>query len=25
VCLEFPGHIIVGLDARNGKLATDGW
>ncbi len=25
VCLEFPGHIIVGLDARNGKVATDGW
>jgi phosphoribosylformimino-5-aminoimidazole carboxamide ribotide isomerase len=25
VCLEFPGHIIVGLDAKNGKLATDGW
>jgi phosphoribosylformimino-5-aminoimidazole carboxamide ribotide isomerase len=25
VCLEFPGHIIVGLDSRNGKLATDGW
>jgi phosphoribosylformimino-5-aminoimidazole carboxamide ribotide isomerase len=25
VCLEFPGHIIVGLDARDGKLATDGW
>lgn len=25
VCLEFPGHIIVGLDARNGKLATNGW
>jgi phosphoribosylformimino-5-aminoimidazole carboxamide ribotide isomerase len=25
VCIEFPGHIIVGLDARNGKLATDGW
>ncbi len=24
-CLEFPGHIIVGLDARNGKLATNGW
>ncbi len=24
-CLEFPGHIIVGLDARDGKLATDGW
>jgi len=25
VCLEFPSHIIVGLDAKNGKLATDGW
>lgn len=25
VCLEFPGHIIVGLDAKNGKLATNGW
>ena len=25
VCLEFPGHIIVGLDAKDGKLATDGW
>jgi len=25
VCLEFPGHIIVGLDAKNGKLATEGW
>ncbi len=24
-CLEFPGHIIVGLDAKDGKLATDGW
>ena len=24
-CLEFPGHIIVGLDAKNGKIATDGW
>jgi len=24
-CLEFPGHIIVGLDARDGKLATNGW
>ena len=22
VCLEFPGHIIVGLDAKNGKLAS---
>lgn len=25
VCLEFPSHIIVGLDARDGKLATNGW
>ena len=24
-CLEFPGHIIVGLDARGGKVATEGW
>jgi len=24
-CLEFPGHIIVGLDARDGKVASDGW
>jgi phosphoribosylformimino-5-aminoimidazole carboxamide ribotide isomerase len=23
--LEFPNHIIVGLDARNGKVAIDGW
>jgi phosphoribosylformimino-5-aminoimidazole carboxamide ribotide isomerase len=25
LCLEFPGHIIVGLDARDGKVAIDGW
>jgi len=25
VCTEFPGHILVGLDARDGKVATDGW
>ncbi|WP_019569354.1 1-(5-phosphoribosyl)-5-[(5-phosphoribosylamino)methylideneamino]imidazole-4-carboxamide isomerase [Thioalkalivibrio sp. ALE11] len=25
LCLEFPGHIIVGLDARDGKIAVDGW
>ena len=25
ICLEFPSHIIVGLDAKNGKLATNGW
>jgi len=24
-CLEFPGHILVGLDAKDGKVATDGW
>lgn len=23
--LEFPGHIIIGLDARDGKVAIDGW
>jgi len=25
VCTEFPRHIIVGLDARDGRLALDGW
>ncbi|MDQ3730852.1 MAG: 1-(5-phosphoribosyl)-5-[(5-phosphoribosylamino)methylideneamino]imidazole-4-carboxamide isomerase [Pseudomonadota bacterium] len=25
LCLEFPGHIIVGLDAKDGKLAIKGW
>lgn len=25
VCLSFPGHIIVGLDAKDGKVAIDGW
>jgi len=25
VCLEFPGHIIVGLDTKDGKVATEGW
>lgn len=24
-CVAFPGHIIAGLDAKDGKLATDGW
>lgn len=24
-CTAFPGSIIVGLDARDGKIATDGW
>ena len=25
ICLEFPGHVIVGLDAKDGKVAVDGW
>ena len=25
VCAEFRGHIIVGLDVRDDKLAVDGW
>ncbi len=25
VSIEFPGHIIVGLDAKDGKVAIDGW
>lgn len=25
LCLEFPGHIIIGLDAKDGKVAIDGW
>jgi phosphoribosylformimino-5-aminoimidazole carboxamide ribotide isomerase len=25
VCAEFPGHIIIGLDAKDGKVAIDGW
>ena len=25
LCTSFPGHIIVGLDAKDGKVATDGW
>ena len=24
-CREFPGKVIVGLDAKNGLVATDGW
>ena len=24
-CSSFGGHIIVGLDAKDGKVATDGW
>jgi phosphoribosylformimino-5-aminoimidazole carboxamide ribotide isomerase len=25
LCMEFPGHIIVGLDAKDDKVAIDGW
>ena len=25
LCQEFPGQIVVGIDARNGKVATRGW
>jgi len=25
LCVEYPGHILVGLDAREGKVAIEGW
>ena len=25
LCAEFPGHVIVGIDARDGMVATEGW
>ena len=25
LCAEFPGNVIVGIDARNGKVAVQGW
>ena len=25
LCAEFPTHVIVGLDAKDGKIATEGW
>jgi phosphoribosylformimino-5-aminoimidazole carboxamide ribotide isomerase len=25
LCQAFPGHIAVGIDARNGQVATKGW
>ena len=25
ICAEFPSHIVIGLDAKNGKVAIDGW
>ena len=24
-CTAFPGHIMVGLDAKDGKVAVEGW
>jgi phosphoribosylformimino-5-aminoimidazole carboxamide ribotide isomerase len=24
-CAAFPGHIIVGIDARGGRVAVEGW
>ncbi|WP_028670511.1 1-(5-phosphoribosyl)-5-[(5-phosphoribosylamino)methylideneamino]imidazole-4-carboxamide isomerase [Saccharospirillum impatiens] len=24
-CQAFPGHIIVGIDAKDGRVATEGW
>jgi len=24
-CSAFPGHVLVGLDAKGGKVAVDGW
>ena len=24
-CRQFAGHVIVGIDARDGRVATDGW
>jgi len=25
VCRRFPGKLVLGIDARNGRVATDGW
>jgi phosphoribosylformimino-5-aminoimidazole carboxamide ribotide isomerase len=25
LCLEYPGHVLIGIDTREGKIATDGW
>lgn len=25
LCLEYPGHILVALEARQGKVAAEGW
>src|SRR5205823_8347302 len=25
VCRRFPGRVVLGIDARHGRVATDGW
>jgi phosphoribosylformimino-5-aminoimidazole carboxamide ribotide isomerase len=25
ICCRYPGRILLGIDARNGKVATEGW
>lgn len=25
LCAEYPTHIVIGLDAKEGRVATDGW
>lgn len=25
MCREFPGRLVIGIDARDGRAATDGW
>lgn len=25
MCLRFPGRLVLGIDARGGRVATDGW
>lgn len=25
ICRRFPGRVVLGIDARNGQVATDGW
>jgi phosphoribosylformimino-5-aminoimidazole carboxamide ribotide isomerase len=25
LCLEYPGHVIVSLESKDGKVATEGW
>jgi len=25
MCRRFPGRVVLGIDARNGRVATDGW